>query len=393
MEIKDRTIKLYDDAPYDREFTGKIIHVSEADGGCRVVLDRTLFFPEEGGQTSDRGNIDGFEVTHAAIEDGVITHTVSCDVSELAAGHKVRGVIDWGHRFSNMQNHTGEHILSGLLHSFWGSENVGFHLSDNIVTLDTSKELGAGDIKRLEKEANDVIYRNLPTECRYYAPSELVGMEYRSKIELKEDVRLVTIPGVDICACCAPHVAHTGEIGIIKVIKAVRYKGGMRLTFFAGSRAFDHLSELQDMTESISHILSESTDRLDAAVERLLNQNGEYKIKLKNEASKRLEDEIGGIPGKRRDVVLFTDALDNVVQRNAVNRLSAEHGGICAVFASDEDGGFNYILSHRDGDARDASKLLKEKLSARGGGSAEMVQGNVKAKKEEILKAFNIILQ
>ena len=388
MEKALKTVKLYDESPYERDFSGIVKGISPAEDGCRVILDRTLFFPEEGGQTSDRGRLNGFDVVRVDISDGIISHYVKCSPSELAEGEEIRGELDWGHRFSNMQNHTGEHILSGLLHSHWGSENVGFHLSDNIVTLDTSKELDEADIKRLETEANRVIYQDLQVDCRYYEPEELSGMVYRSKIELAEDVRLVAIPGVDVCACCAPHVAHTGEIGLIKIIKAIRYKGGMRFTFLAGLRAFEYVSGLQDMTDRLSHMLSESPERLDLAVDRILRQNGEYRIRIKEEAGKRLEDGIADIPPDKHDAVLFTDSIDNVVQRNAVNRLAGEHGGICAVFASDEDGGYNYILALRDGDARDISKLLKDRLSARGGGSSDMVQGNVKASREEIVKAL-----
>lgn len=385
-----KTVKLYDDSPYEREFTGKIVDIRKGDKGCLVVLDRTLFFPEEGGQTPDTGTIHGFEVIHVSIEDGVITHTVNCDMTDLSVGSDIEGRIDWDHRFSNMQNHTGEHILSGILHSRWHSENVGFHLSDNIVTLDTSKELTPEDLKTLEKEANLAIYGNVPVTCRYYHPEEIKDREYRSKTEIEGDVRLVTIEGVDVCACCAPHVANTGEIGIIKIIKAIRYKGGMRLTILAGSRAYEYLSSVQDMTETLSHMLSESTENLDTAVERLLKQNGEYRMRIKNDASKRLGEEIAGIPDDMEDVILFTDPVDNVVQRNAVNALSGNHKGICGVFASDEDGGYNFIISCAEGDSREAAALLREGLGARGGGSAEMVQGNVKADREEIKRVLKI---
>ncbi|MBQ9606941.1 MAG: hypothetical protein IJV16_07175 [Lachnospiraceae bacterium] len=363
--------------------------VSEAeDGGCLIELDQTLFFPEEGGQTSDRGKLSGFDVIHVSINDDIIIHEVDCGIADLREGDEVRGIIDWQHRFSNMQNHTGEHILSGLLHSRWQSENVGFHLSDNIVTLDTSKELGREDLKELEKEANKVVYLNLTVTCRYYSEEELAGEEYRSKKALESDVRLVTIPDVDVCACCAPHVARTGEIGIIKIIKAIRYKGGMRLTFLAGERAYDYLCGVHDTIEEISHTLSESPDSLNEAVTRILRENNELEIKIKNAAKARLEADIGELPPDITDAVIFTDPVDNIVQRNAVNELAGKYTGICAVFASDGKDGYNYILSYPSGDARDISKILREKLDARGGGSKEMVQGNVKAMEADIREAL-----
>ena len=385
-----KTIKLYDDQPYEREFTAKIIDIADAgEGFLDIVLDRTLFFPEEGGQTCDNGYICDFKVAHVSIDDGVITHRIQCAATALSEGEEVQGRIDWEHRFSNMQNHSAEHILSGLLHNIWGSENVGFHLSDNVVTLDTSKELEADEIKRLEKSANKVIYDNIPVDCRYYEPSELSAIEYRSKKELKEDVRLVTIPGVDVCACCAPHVSRTGEIGIIKIIKAIRYKGGMRFTVLAGCRAYDHITALQDMTDNVSHLLSVSSDKLDEAVSRLMKENEEYKIKLKNAAAAKLGQEIKALSKDSRNAVLFTDPIDNIVQRNAVNDLARSHAGVCAVFSSDGAGGYNYIISYPEGDVRDIAKLMKEKLTSKGGGSKDMIQGNVKASEEEIRRVLD----
>ena len=379
------TVRLYDDKPYEKEFTGRIVGISSAaDGGCLIELDQTLFFPEEGGQTSDTGMLSGFEVKHVSIEGDKVIHEVDCSLPDLKTGDEVHGTIDWDHRFSNMQNHTGEHILSGLLHSRWGSENTGFHLSDNIVTLDTSKELSADELKELEREANRVVYLDLPVSCRYYPPEELQGLEYRSKKTFDSDVRLVTIPGVDICACCAPHVAHTGEIGIIKIIKAIRYKGGMRLTILCGERGYEFLSGRHDMIENLSHILSENTDKLDDAVRRILGEKNSLEIKLKNAARQRLEADIASIPPGEKNAVLFTGPVDNTVQRNAVNELSEKYEGICAVFASDGGEGYNFIISYPSGDARDIAGRLKEKLGARGGGSKEMVQGNVRGGEREI---------
>ncbi|MCR5409712.1 MAG: hypothetical protein K6E90_01900, partial [Lachnospiraceae bacterium] len=370
---------------YKREFSAVIegIEVKDQDT-CLVRLNRTLFFPEEGGQTSDIGTLGSFKVTHVSIEDDIITHTVMCRADDLKTGDEVSGVIDWKRRFSNMQNHTGEHILSGIMHREWGIENKGFHLSDSIVTVDTSSELPEEDLKKLEMLANDAVYRNIPTECRYYDAASLEGMSYRSKIDVKDSLRIVTIPGIDVCACCAPHVSHTGEIGIIKIIRAIRYKGGMRLTILCGERAFSHLSRIQDITDDLSHMLSENTDKLTEAVDRLLNDNNDLKIKIKNDAAKRLERDIEELDSNAPVAVLFTDAVDNTVQRKAVNRLSESRDTICAVFSSDGDGGYNYILSYPGHDARGISSLLKEKLGARGGGSLEMVQGNIKASEEEI---------
>ena len=383
------TIKLYDDTPYEREFSAVVLDIRASDDNCCVVeLDRTLFFPEEGGQTSDTGTLGGFEVSHVSIDGETIRHTVRCRVLDMSRGDEVQGIIDWDHRFSNMQNHTGEHILSGLLHSRWGSENTGFHLSDSIVTLDTSKELDEASIKELEHEANVVIYKDLPVTCRYYSQSELKEKEYRSKKDFESDVRLVTIPDVDICACCAPHVSRTGEIGLIKIIKAIRYKGGMRLTILSGERAYEYVRSVHEIVEDLSHILSEQPDKLQDAVNRILNEMNALKIKIKNSAKAKLDADIEALPPDTHDAILFTDAVDNIVQRNAVNLLAEKHTGICAIFAADGKDGYNYICSLPGNDARDISKLLHEKLEARGGGSKEMVQGNVSSAKDDIRRVL-----
>ncbi|MBR1877094.1 MAG: hypothetical protein IJ805_08305 [Lachnospiraceae bacterium] len=379
------TVKLYDEMPYERNFRASVLGISDAgDGGCIVELDRTLFFPEEGGQSSDIGFLGGYEVTHAAIKNDLILHYIKCGPSDLIVGDEIEGSINWEHRFSNMQNHTGEHILSGLLHSRWDSENAGFHLSDNIVTLDTSRELDENITDELEAAANRVIYENIPVSCRYFQKNELEGIEYRSKKEFDSDIRLVTIPGVDVCACCAPHVARTGEIGIITIIRSMRYKGGTRLTFLCGKRAYEYLLQVKKTADNIAHMLSENTGNLTGAVERILNERDELEVKLKNAARRRLYDDIDRLSDDIKEAVLFTDKADNLVQRDAVNYLAERHSGICAVFSSDNDGGYNYICAYPEGDARSVSKLLRDKLTAKGGGSKEMVQGNVKASEEEI---------
>ncbi len=382
-----QTYKLYDYEPYKTEFRAKVTGITKTeDGNTDVILDKTLFFPQEGGQSSDTGTLGGYEVLHVSIENGIIIHTLSGDACDLKPGLETAGVINWEHRFSNMQNHTAEHILSGLLHERWHSENKGFHLSDSIVTLDTEKELEASDLKKLEEEANRIVWSDLPVTCRYCEPEELKSIEYRSKIDLKENVRLVTISGVDICACCAPHVGRTGEIGIIKIIKAIRYKGGMRLTILAGKRAYEYLSFLQDSTDNISHLLSESSDKITDAVKRILDENNSLRIKLKNTEAEKLSEKISSLEKDIPDAILFTGDIDSLVQRNAVNTLAKEHKGICAVFAKNGEDSYKYILSYPGGDAREISSMLQEKLGARGGGSKEMVQGSVTAKEDQLLK-------
>ena len=384
------TKKLYDEAPYDREFRAAIKDVVKTKNGqTGLILDQTLFFPEEGGQSCDKGTLGGFEITHVSIDEDVIIHELQAPADAFSTGDRINGVIDWDHRFSNMQNHTGEHILSGLLHRDYSSENIGFHLSDNIVTLDTTKVLTPKQLSELEKKANEIIYADLPVLCRYYTKDELAHMEYRSKLDFEDSARLVVIPGVDICACCAPHVKHTGEIGLIKIIKAINYKGGMRFTILSGRRAYEYICAECSRMDDLTHLLSEKRENLVSAVDRLLEKTESYRLE-KSEKAKRMRDgEVEKIDDSAENAVIFVEEVNDITQRNAVNDLASKHRGICGVFSGNDADGYRFIISMPGGDAREASDLLKEKLHAKGGGSKDMVQGSVNAAKDVIIEALN----
>ena len=412
-----KTIRLFDQEPYGATFTAEVLSVEAAKeaGTFRIVLDRTLFFPEEGGQSSDTGflwpevgdesrndtgNKNGpieWFVSHVSENNGVIYHEIKLPQTEkqpeplteadlpLKTGDRISGKIDFEKRFSNMQNHTGEHILSGLLHRYWSSENVGFHLSEHIVTLDTSKQLEKKDIDELERRANEVVWQNLPVSCRYYDPAELTEIDYRSKKDLTENIRLVTIPDVDTCACCAPHVKNTGEIGIIKIIHWINYKGGTRLTILSGKRAYNYLAEVQDTADTLALKLSVGLDRLTDSVDKLIKEGNDWKLKYAKTLEKLWELRLETLDS----AVIFTeDELDPVAQRKIVNRLAEKNEGICALFVGNEKTGYRFILSFVGNDAREAANLLKEKCSAKCGGSKEMIQGSVTASEKELREAL-----
>ena len=346
--------------------------------GCRLelILDKTVFFPEGGGQSSDIGWICGagkdsdpgsgmLAVTDVQIKDGVIVHTVSCpedNAEPFLPGGQVLLQINWERRFGFMQNHTGEHILSGLMHNRYGFDNIGFHLSDNSVTLDVNGQLSEEEILLLEWEANEVIYRNLPVEVSYPDKDKLGEISYRSKIEIEGQVRLVTIPEVDVCACCATHVRRTGEIGLIKIVKTLRFNG---------------------------HLTNRSQDEIGDGVKHLLDEIGELKQKNRDLEYKAAFLRLETIPKDQKNVFLFVGDMDNIVQRNLVNRLCEEHDGFCGVFAgSDEEGKYRYIIGSRKMDSRDVQKTLREKLGAKGGGKPEMIQGSVTGTESCIAEAL-----
>ena len=407
-----KTNRLYETNAYLTRCEATVLGVREVEapeGGSRmrrieVITDQTVFFPEGGGQSADRGWIipedgktDGstltLVVTNAQIQDGVIRHIAEYAVSGeypaknggLHVGDKILLTIDWERRFGFMQNHTGEHILSGLMHNRYRFDNIGFHLSDNSVTLDVNGQLDEEEILLLEWEANRIVYQNLETVVSYPSDEELSQIDYRSKIEIEGQTRLVTIPGVDICACCATHVRRTGEIGLIKVVKVIRYNGGMRLFIACGSRAFSLMQKRQQRIEEISHLTNRSQDEIADGVRHLLDEIGALKQKNRDLEYQAAFLRLETIPDTQKNAFLFVGDMDPIVQRNLVNALCERHEGFCGVFSgSDDKLQYRYIIGSRTMDSREMQKILCETFGAKGGGKPAMIQGSVSAEEEQI---------
>jgi alanyl-tRNA synthetase len=411
------TIRIYDTKPYDTTFSARVVSAIPAKtaGALNVILDRTLFFPEEGGQTPDRGQLSGREVLDVQIDKAnVITHTIAllpnesakAAIADLTSQTEVTGTIDWAYRYSNMQNHSGEHILSGLLHSLYGYENVGFRLSDNTVTLDTSGPLSDEQILDLEQRANDVIYRNVAITCSYPTEEVLKTLDYRSKKELSGAIRIVTIEGVDVCACCAPHVARTGEIGIIKITGVVRSKASTRLSLVCGRRALADYEAKQEQLLAISHLTNLPQEDTAEGVERLLGDITRLRENLRAAKERYVDARLSAIQSaaaadasipKRgngdpdlsdRSVWVFEAAMDNLTQRRFMNALCDQGYLYAGVFAGNDTDGWKYLIGSRGGNANLPNGILKERFQARGGGKPEMVQGSVAAAQADIEAAL-----
>ena len=383
-----KTKKLYDYDAYATEFMAEVVSCEEsamADGHedkvYEVILDQTLFFPEEGGQTPDKGVLGETEVIDVQIEKDVIKHYIG---TSLEIGSKVKGKIDWKHRFFNMQQHSGEHLFSGLAHRKHGLRNVGFHLSNQIVTMDFDKALAEEQLKEMEWEINEAIAANVEIKTGYPSKEELEGLEYRSKIEIDGAIRIVEIPGYDICACCAPHVHRTGEIGMFKIQNVQNYKGGMRISFLCGFRALEEFRKKSEIISELSNVLTTNQDNLTEHVSKLKTQVQSLKTQLANAKQALVENKMAGIPAEQSDVLLFEQDLDTPVMRNVVNKLVEQHEGICGIFAGDDENGYNFIIGSKTVDCREIAAKLRDALNARGGGKAPMIQGSVVAKKEDI---------
>ena len=384
------TKKLYDLDAYAVEFSAKVLSSEKSDDDTYIItLDQTLFFPEEGGQTPDKGIIwnedKKVEVLDVQIKDNIIFHKVS---GKMDAGMPVNGKIDFTHRYNNMQQHTGEHIFSGFAHSLYGCTNVGFHLSDSIVTMDYDVQLEKEQIEDIERKVNEAIAKNIEVICEYPSKERLAEMDYRSKIELTGDVRIVTIPGVDVCACCAPHVRTTGEVGILKVQFAQNYKGGTRISILCGLRAFDNYKLVHDQIASTAHFLSVKHEEVYDTVCKLLNERNELLGRLKDAQAEVMNMQIEAIDSDAENACIFVDGIDNIVARNAVNSMMLAHSGFSAVFIGNDNEGYAFIIGSKNADCREVLKKMQESLSCRGGGKPEMVQGSVKGSKKDIKKFF-----
>ena len=396
---KKTTEKLYDEDAYAREFAARVESCEPEGDSFLITLDRTLFFPEAGGQTPDRGvvrvqpkdaSFENFDknviyaskeqmddgpipVTDVQIEGEVVYHRVP---SAIAVGTEVCGCIDWDHRFDNMQQHSAEHIFSGTVHRLYGYENVGFHLSDNTVTMDFSGSLDEEQIRNVESIVNRAIYENVEIDVSFPTKEELAKTDFRSKKEIEGRVRLVTIPGYDVCACCAPHVHRTGEIGILKVQSFQRYKQGTRVQIICGGRALRLFKEEHDLMTKLSNDFSLPFEEIGGRIDDLKDEIYNLKGRLMEADRKLSEIKRSMIPADQKNVLLIEDDMDALAMRKSVNELTDRHPGYCGIFSGNDKDGYRFIVGIKDGDARIALSALQKICNAKGGGSPQMVQGS-----------------
>lgn len=374
-----KTIKLYDNNAYETEFLATVLSCNKTENGYDVVLDKTCFFPEEGGQASDNGVIGDAKVTHVRIEGDVITHTTDKAVSD-----KVACKINWDERYDKMQQHTGEHIVSGIVNKMYGYNNVGFHLGSDDVTFDFDGPLTRDQLNQIELIANDVIYKNV--SVKGYYPTDPSALEYRSKTDIEGAVRIVEIEGVDLCACCAPHVKTTGEVGIIKLLEAGSYKGGVRVHLACGKRAVaDYQTKFQNL-ETIATALSSGKNNAAEYFTKYQQDVADLKAQLSKTKAELLTLKAMTVTAIDGNIVLFEDGLEGGDLRNFVNALSDKYTGICAVFSEKNQGGYNFVIAAKNDKLNDICNELRKQLGAKCGGNDKMIQGSVSAHKEDITK-------
>ena len=381
------TEKLFYEDSHMITFSAVVTACEKVGDYYEAVLDRTAFFPEGGGQYADTGLIDGVKVLDAHERDGVIYHKVE---KELLIGKQVEGTIDWEERFSKMQHHSGEHIVSGLVNAIYGYDNVGFHMGKEAVTMDFNGVLSKEQLREIEHKANEAVVKNLDIQVLYPSKDELVEMRYRSKIEIEGQVRIVVVPGYDTCACCAPHVNQTGEIGVIKLIGVQNYKGGVRVSMLCGFRAIADYEKKSESTKSISVMLSAKEDEIVDEVAKLKEELAIQKGKLAEMQKALLQYKVKELSEDEPLIVLFESDLSGDAPRELVNLLLAKGTEIGAVFTETGDNQYRYVIGSKMADVRPFAKMLNEKFEGRGGGKPEMVQGSVNGNADAIREAVEL---
>lgn len=382
------TRRLYYEDVYRTEFEAEVTACEETQKGYAVTLNQTAFYPEGGGQPCDLGVLtveeEKIEVKDVQEADREILHYVE---KRMEPGTKVHGKIDWARRFDLMQQHSGEHIISGLIHEKYGYNNVGFHMSDDVITVDFSGVLTEEELKEIEDKANEVIWKNREVQISYPSPQELTRLDYRSKKELTGQVRIVTFPEADVCACCGTHVTHTGEIGMVRFLSVENFHEGVRVTMISGKRVSDYLHMVSGQNKKISVRLSSKIDQTASAVERLQEENQKLKAQIR-----QFEDALCMAEAQRwagaGSVLLFQEGLETDTVRKMADAVMQKCGGCCAVFSKNEDGSYKYAMGESGGDLRNYTKEMNAALNGRGGGKPFFVQGSVKASEEEIRRFF-----
>ena len=376
------TRKLYYEDSHLKEFSAVVTGCTKVDNGWEISLDATCFYPEGGGEAPDLGVLGGVNVLDVQEKDGVIYHL--CD-GALEIGQSVTGCIDWARRFDMMQQHTGEHIISGLLHEKFGYMNTGFHMGADVMEVDFDGPVSWDDLMEIERKANEAVWQNIPLECWIPTPEELPNVFYRTKKALPWPVRIVRVPGYDSCACCGIHVKTTGEVGLVKILSCVTLRGGVRLEMVCGGRAYRHMAAIFEENRKVSQAFSAPIYGTGEAAVRMNEALAAEKLRA-NTLQSRLLDKVAECYVNREKVVHFEPNLDGAALRYLADKL-ADRCGFVAVF-SGEEGNYGYCLAQRDGDLRELNKALTAALNGRGGGKPQFQQGTVHTTKAEILAFF-----
>ena len=378
------TRKLYYEDCLRKEFEAAVLSCEKTEKGWAVILDQTAFYPEGGGQACDLGCLDDVAVLDVREQGEVIVHLCQ---RELPVGKTVSGCIDWSRRLDLMQQHAGEHIVSGLINRRFGYHNVGFHMGADVVTIDFDGPIPMDALVEIEKQANEAVWQDLPIKCWYPSEEELPNVPYRSKKALPWPVRIVEVPGYDTCACCGVHVKATGQIGLIKLFSCVKFHEGVRIEMACGGRALEILSRVYEQNRQVSQAFSAKIMETGAAAKKMNEALAAEKFRA-NGLQKQVFSAIAAEYEGQGDVVYFAHDLQPGLVRDLADAIAAVCGGTAAVFSGSDEAGYSVCLVNKTEDVKKLGKSMADTLGGRGGGKTGYFQGSVKATKEEICNFF-----
>ena len=377
-----------------RQFSATVTGCQKTEKGYAVTLDRTAFYPEGGGQACDLGTLAGVRVLDVREQGEDIIHL--CE-APLETGAAVEGVLDWDRRLDLMQQHAGEHIVSGIIYKRYGYHNVGFHVGSETVTIDFDGPIPLEALWEIELAANGAVWENLPIRCWYPSREELPDVPYRRKKDIPWPVRIVEVPGYDTCACCGVHVKFTGSIGLIKLLSCVKFHQGVRIEMTCGKRALEILSRVYEQNRQVSQAFSAKIMETGEAARRMNDMLAGEKLRANN-----LEKQVFNAVAKeyegKGDVVRFAEDLSAGAVRELADAIAHTCGGTAAVFSGNDETGYSVCLVNKTQDVKELGTAMAKALNGRGGGKPGYFQGSVRAKQEEIenffagvVKSFNII--
>ena len=379
------TRKLYYEDCHLRRFEAQVLSCKAVEKGYEIVLDATAFYPEGGGQACDLGTLGGVRVIDVQERDEEVVHL--CEEAH-ETGVTVEGIIDYERRFDLMQQHTGEHIVSGIIHRRYGYHNVGFHMGSEMIEIDFDGVIPAEDLRAIEQEANGALWQNLPVTCWYPGEEELPHVFYRTKRQLPWPVRIVQVPGFDSCACCGVHVAQTGEVGLIKLFTVTGLRGGSRIEMSCGARALALLNQAFDQNRMVSQAFSAKWPETGEAAKKINEALAGEKYRA-TQLQKRIFETIAAGYADFGNVVHFEPELESAQVRMLADAIAENCGGRAIVFSGAEETGYAYaMVTHEGGDLRQLGKEMTASLNGRGGGKANFQQGRVNATRQEIEQFF-----
>ena len=383
------TRKLYYEDCLTKEFSARVVGCERDEKGWLIELDATAFFPGGGGQACDLGTLGDANVLDMLERGETVLHL--CDKA-LTPGQTVEGTLNWSRRLDQMQQHSGEHIVSGIIYALYGGHNVGFHVGADMVTIDFDCPIPAEALPEIERQTNEAIYQNLPVNCWYPPEDQLPTIHYRSKKALDWPVRLVQIPGYDSCACCGVHTAFTGQVGLVKLFSCVKFHQGVRIEMACGARALAYLSAIYAQNQQVCRTFSAKPLETGAAAQRMNDALAAEKFRA-NGLEKQVFDGIAESYVNQGDVLHFADALEPGAVRELADRIAQKCGGMAAVFCGNDETGYTVCLVSKSGSVAELGKAMSQALQGRGGGKPGFFQGSVKASRVSIEGFFGKLNQ